>query len=213
MTKSLPIMMLMALCVSCATPGALELPPVPGAPADWYDFSTATLPGSECPNISGEYLEPPLIERTGDVSGFFPKGTKWLFFGYIPLHRADRKVLPVDAFSGRNNSFIIRQPNAGSFDFLFLNYDATAASRYRFRSDEGNFSCHDGQIEFPVITRYGMIEGMSFNFQIRNVLMKDASGALVIQSTRGPSRGHRPRPDKILYEFMRYPLSPDDTTD
>ncbi len=59
---------------------------------------------------------------------------------------------------------------------------------------------------FPIISYYVMIEGRSLNFQVRNILLKDETGALVIQSTRGPFRGNPAKAEKkFMYEFFRYP--------
>ncbi len=191
---------------TCSAPGELEIPPIPGPPSDWFQFSTSTIPGSDCPMIGGVYLEPPSIQRLGHNSKYLPKDNLWLFFGYIPLHLAERKELSTSEFNIRKNSIVIRQPDASHFYLSFLNHQATAISEYYFRSEEGDFKCHGGYIEFPEISRYGMIEGRSTNFQIRNILLKDKAGALIIQSTRGPYRGYSSKIDKdFMYEFFRYP--------
>lgn len=193
---------------ACSTPSRLELPPPPGPPGGWIQFSTTTISGSNCPMIEGEYLEPPTIHRSGHDSKYLPKDTAWLFFGYIPLHHADRKELAASELNIRRNSFVIRQPDASHFFLSFLNAGATAISEYHFRSDEGDFECSGGYIEFSEISRYGMIEGRSVNFQIRNILLKDKTDALIIQSTRGPFRGYSSKTAKdFMYEFFRYPIA------
>jgi len=199
------VVALVLYCASCSLPDELEIPPLPGPPDDWHGFSTSTIPGSDCPMIEGEYFEPPSIQRSKNNRKYIPKDNLWLFSGYIPLHLADRQVLAKSKLNIRKNSFVIRQPDASHFYFSFLNHQATSVSEYYFKSDEGDFDCHDGYIEFPKITRYGMIEGRSVNFQIRNILLKDKSGALVIQSTRGPYRGNPSKVEKeFSHEFFRY---------
>ena len=192
---------------ACAAPEIIEFPSLPGPPGDWYQFNTTTIPASDCPMIEGEYLEPPSVQRSGRIAKLLPKDNYWLFFGYIPLHNADREELNPGELNIVKNSFVIRQPDASQFYFSFLNHEATAISEYHFRSSEGDFECHDGYIEFPSYSTYGMIEGRSVNFQIRNVLLKDKEGALVIQSTRGPYRGNPGKAEKkFMFEFFRYPL-------
>jgi hypothetical protein len=152
------------------------------------------------------YLEPPTIHRQGASDNYLPKDDSWLFSAYIPLHRADRSGLTPDAFQVPRNGFVIRQSDASNFYFFFLNYQATEIAEYHFRSDEGDFECHNGYIEFPKLSSYGMIEGRTINFQIRNVLLSDETGALVIQSTRGPFRGRPSEMERsLLFEFFRYP--------
>jgi len=203
--NEIAIVALVFSSVACSAPDKLELPILPDAPNEWIQFSRSTIPGSDCPAIEGVYLEPPSIQRSGNDNKYLPKDTSWLFIGYIPLHLAERKVLTASTHNISKNSFAIRQPDATHFYFSFLNHQATAISEYYFRSDEGDFDCHDGYIEFPRITRYGMIEGRSVNFQIRNILLKDKSGALVIQSTRGPYRGNPSKAEKeFSHEFFRY---------
>jgi hypothetical protein len=208
MKNLIVIAILMFSGAACSAPNRLELPPPPGPPGDWNQFSKSTMPGSGCPKIEGLYLEPPSIQRSGHDAKFLPEDTTWLFIGYVPLHLADRKELAASELNIRKSSFAIRQPHASHFYLSFLNDGATAISEYYFRSDEGDFECRDGYIEFPRISRYGMIEGRSVNFQIRNILLKDMKGALIIQSTRGPNRGSSSTMDKdVMYEFFRYPLA------
>jgi hypothetical protein len=152
------------------------------------------------------YLEPPTIHRHGASNNYLPKDDSWLFSAYIPLHRANRGELAPEAFQVPRSGFVIRQLEASNFYFYFLNHQATAIAEYHFRLDEGDFECHDGHIEFPTLSSYGMIEGRSVNFQVRNVLLTDETDALVIQSTRGPFRGSPPEMERsLMYEFIRYP--------
>ena len=199
------IVVLACLGVACSSPKILEIPQFPNFPDYWVGLSSTTIPGSDCPFIEGEYLEPPLIHRQGGDSKYFPKDDKWLYFGYIPFHLANRREFTSSEHSPRKNNFLIRQPDATQFYFLFLNDQETAISEYNFRSDEGDFKCDGGRIEFPRITRYGVIEGASVNFQIKNVLLKDEEGALVIQSTGGPYRGKTSQESKkFMFEFIKY---------
>ena len=193
-------------CFACSLPDEIKVPPFPNPPNDWYQFSVSTVLGSDCPIIEGEYLEPPSIHRTGKKKKNFPKDNSWLYFGYIPLHRAERRELPISELDIGSGVFVIRQPDASRFYFSFLNHKATAISEYFFSSNNGDFECHGGHIEFPQYNIYGMIEGMSMNFQIRNALLRDVAGGLVIQSARGPYRGNQSRSQKkFTYEFFRYP--------
>jgi len=194
------------LGVACSGSETLVIPPFPDVPADWAKFSSSTIPGSDCPFIEGEYSEPPQIHRLGGDARYFPEDNKWLFLGYIPFHLADRKELKISKQSPRKNNFVIQQLDASHFHFSFLNEQATATSEYNFMSDDGDFKCNNGFIEFPEINRYGMIEGVSVNFQIRNVLFVDEESALIIQSARGPYRGSSSKDVKdFTYEYFRYP--------
>ena len=198
---------LLVLAFGCSAPDKLEIPPIPGPPDDWNQFSISLITGSDCPSIEGTYSEPPIIYRSGKKKKHLPTDNLGLYSGYVPFHRADRKVLAASALNISRDSFVIRQPDPSQFYFSMLNHEATAISEYHFRADEGDFECLAGHIKFPNYTSYGMIEGRSFNFQIRNVLLKDETGALVIQSSRGPYRG---KPSKakndFMFEFFRYPL-------
>ena len=76
---------------------------------------------------------------------------------------------------------------------------------YHFKTVEGDFTCRKGHVEFPVVKNNMMIEGVSMNFQIRNALVQDKNGALVIHSTRGPFQGNESSSSRgFSYEFIRY---------
>jgi len=200
------IVSLAFLGVACSGSETLIIPPFPDPPTDWAKFSSSTIPGSDCPFIEGEYLEPPQVRRLGGDARYFPEDDQWLFLGYIPFHLADRTELKVNEQSLHKNNFVIRQPDASHFYFSFLNEQATVTSEYNFRSDDGDFKCGKGVIKFTEINRYGMIEGVSVNFQVRNVLFVDEERALIIQSARGPYRGSSSKGSKdFTYEFFRYP--------
>jgi len=193
--------------VACSAPDRLEIPPLPGPPSAWTQFSTSSIPESDCPMIQGEYLEPPSIYRSGKESKYLPKDNLDLYGGYIPFHLAERKELVENEMGLTSNRFAIQQPDPTHFYFFYLNEQTGNPVEYHFRSENGAFQCHDGYIEFPNYSTYGMIEGRSVNFQIRNVLLKDKEGALVIQSTRGPYRGNPGKAEKkFMFEFFRYPL-------
>ncbi|HLF29424.1 MAG TPA: hypothetical protein VI566_00185 [Xanthomonadales bacterium] len=207
--RSLTIVAVIALgCASCAAPQPLAFPPLPGAPDDWHAFSTASIPGSECPLIEGVYLEPPSVHRQGAKRKYLTKNDHWLFIGPIPFFRATEEHLAAGELDVPKHGFVVRQPDASTFDFFLYNYQATAISKSHFRADEGDFECHRGYIEFPTLVSYATTEGGSTNFQVRNVLFVDETGALVIQSTRGPYRGSQSQMAReVSYEFFRYPRS------
>ena len=191
--------------VACSAPEMLEIPYPPDTPNNWKKFSTSTIAGTDCPILEGEYLEPPSIYRSGKEVRHIPKDNMDLYGGYIPFHLGERNELSVNEMNLTSHRFVIRQPNATQFYFFYLIEQTNTLVEYHFRSEEGDFECQAGHIEFPKITRYGMIEGRSMNFQIRNILLKDKSGALVIQSTRGPYRGNPSKAEKeFSYEFFRY---------
>lgn len=200
-------MVLAFTSVACSSLDELEIPLSPRPPSHWSDFSTSTISNSVCPLIEGIYSEPPLIYRLGVDTEFIPKDNTDLYSRYIPFHRAEREELVVDEMSLFNNSFAIRQPDATQFYFSYFNEPTNIMVEYHFQSDQGDFECRNGHIEFPKITSYGVIEGMSVNFQIKNILLRDEDGALVIQSTGGPYRGNPSRREtEFMYEFFRYPL-------
>lgn len=192
-------------CTACAAQKPLGLPPLPEAPKTWLEFE-APLSGSECLDFKGAYLEPPLVHRIGIDEKYLAKDNEWIFFGYIPLHRGDRTVHAPGTYAVPRHGFVIRQTTAAEFDLLFYNHEGTSISDYLFRSEEGDFECSDGYIEFPTQVTYGMSEAGLLNFQVRNVLLLDETGALVIQSTRGPYRGTPSQMQReVSYEFIRYP--------
>ncbi len=205
MNKGVTVITLVLACTACAVPNEITIPTFPSAPSEWHPFSTTTIPGSDCPIIEGEFQEPPSIHRIGKQAKYVSKDNTWLYSGYMPFHLAERKELPTSESSIRNNNFVIRQPDASHFYFSFLNHKETAIVEYYFKSDEGDFECRGGKIEFPRFSIYGGSEGGLVNFQIRNILLRDIAGGIVIQSTRGPYRGNLSRAKKnFSYEFFRY---------
>ena len=150
-------------------------------------------------------MEPPLVHRVEVDPKSVPKDTSGLYSGYIPFYRADREEFSANEKEGSGNSFTIRQPDETQFYFSYFSEPTNLLVEYHFQLDEGDFACRNGQIEFPKITSYGVIEGMSVNFQIKNVLLKDEKGALVIQSTGGPYRGTTSQESKkFMFEFIKY---------
>ena len=192
---------------ACSAPERLEMPSLPDAPLDWKTFDFSLFPGSNCPNISGKFSEPPLIYRSGKKSRFTPRDNFDLYSSYIPFHLGDRKELKVNNMDLASDHFVIEQPDAAQLYFVYINGLTGLPVEYHFRSKEGDFECKDGYIEFPNFAKYGMIEGRSVNFQIRNILVKDEQGALIIQSTRGPFRGNATKSSyEFTFEFFLYPV-------
>ena len=195
---------------ACTSSARLEFPVLPDPPANWSQWSLSTLSNSDCPIVGGTYRQPPLIYRSGEKAEFLPNDNMDLQSGYIPFFRADRKEKALSSQGFQQNDFEIRQPNSAEFHFSYVNENKTLIVEYHFRSDEGDFNCNNGFMEFPLITNYLMVEGTSVNFQIRNILMKDKDGALILQSTRGPYHGNPSSNSNVFsYEFFRYSLVPD----
>ncbi len=193
---------------ACTGSVRLEFPVLPDPPINWSQWSLLTLSNSNCPIIEGVYKQPPIIHRTAEKAGFLPSDKMDLYSGYIPFFLADRKEKLPGSLSLPNKGFEIRQSDATEFYFSYFNENNTLVVEHHFRSDEGDFNCYNGFMEFPTITNYGMIEGMSVNFQIRNILMKDENGALIIQSTRGPYHGNPSSLSSVFsYEYFRYSLA------
>ena len=192
--------------VACSTGTRLEIPPVPGPPVSWGQFSTSTLPDSNCPKLSGVYIEPPEIYPAADNVKTKLEQNTGSFYGHFPFHLADRKELAGSEFNLTSNQFIIRQPDAGNFYFSFKT-ESNSIVEYHFQIEEDDFECKGRFIEFPILTNDGMIEGMSVNSQIRIVLLSENTGALVIQKTIGPYRGvPSTTGDQFTNEYLRYPL-------
>ena len=192
--------------VACSTGARLEIPPVPGPPVNWSQFSNSTLQGSGCPKLSGVYIEPPEIYPAAENVKTKLEHNTGSFYGHFPFHLADRKELAGSEFRLTSSQFIIRQTDADNFYFLFKTKNASIVE-YHFRTEEDDFKCKDGFIEFPTLTSDGMIEGMSVNSQIRIVVLRENTGALVIQKTIGPYRGDPSTAgDQFTHEYLRYPL-------
>jgi hypothetical protein len=206
MIKNLTKMSLLFYIAACSSSVHLEMPPVPGPPAHWSKFNTSTLPGSSCPNIAGVFLAPPLIFQSAEKIEESAEGWTASLYGHIPFHLADRKELKAEETSLTGHEFLIRQTDGENFYLSFLTQKANIVE-YHFQREEGDFACRNGYLEFPIISSYGMVEGMSANTQIRNVLLRDMAGSLVIQKTIGPDRGRPAAKSKDFeYEFLRYPL-------
>lgn len=206
MRTEIATLILIFSSVSCSAPEILGMPTVPDALSKWSTFSLSLVPESKCPNMAGEYSEPPLIYRSGTDARYTPSDNFDLYSSYIPFHLGERRELGANDLGLARDHFVIRQPDLDQFYFVYLNEDAKALVEYHFRSTEGDFECQDGYIEFPNYSAYGMIEGGTVNFQIRNIVAKDDGGSLVIQSTRGPFLGNSTRTtDEFTYEFFLYP--------
>jgi len=208
MKSEITTLILMFSTAACSAPDRLEMPSFPDPPTNWKTFSLSSIPGSNCPNIEGEYSEPPLIYRSGKKAKYTPTDKFDLYSSYIPFHLGERRELEANDLDLARDHFVIRQPDVTQFYFVYLNELTRSLVEYHFRSTEGDFECKNGYIEFPNYTTYGMIEGRSVNFQIRNVVVMDETGALVIQSTRGPYRGELSNAKKeFSFEFLRYSAS------
>lgn len=192
-------------CTACSSLSVLEIPPVSSPPENWNGYSATMFPDSQCADIGGMYLEPPDIHKDGKMPTLAPEDEEGSYYGHIPFHIAEKEKFRESEIYLFEKVFLIRQPNAENFYFSFLT-EKFGIVEYHFRADEGDFKCKDGYIEFPVISSYGMIEAMSVNYQIRNVILRDYSGALVIQETIGPYRGNPSTQAKeFKFKFLRYP--------
>lgn len=206
MKYKISIFIVLCMTASCSARDKLEMPLIPNPPPDWEPFSTATLQASECPELEGVYAEPPLIHRSGKTKRFVPSDNLDMYSSYIPFHLGDRSVLRTGAVDYTDNHFKITQPDPAQFFIVYKNRPTDEVVQLHFRQSDGDFECANGMIRFPEYQVTGMVEGSSLNFQIRNIIAKDNSGALVIQSTRGPYRGVSGElNNEFSYEFIRYP--------
>ncbi len=208
MKNKIVLIFLVLSGVSCSASENLEIPAPRALPSNWGLLSTSTILGTDCPMIEGVYLDPPVIHRSAANIKNAPKDSLNLYSSYIPFYRAERRELGLANLDMSANNFMIRQPSADEFYFVYFAKHIKSIVEYYFQSSEGDFKCVDGHIEFPHFTSYGMIEGMSVNFQIRNILVKDETGALIIQSTRGPYRKYIMKTKNTFTdEFYRYQMS------
>jgi len=206
MKNKMLIFIVVCIIASCSAQNVIEMPSIPNPPPHWDRFSTATLQVSECPELDGVYSEPPLIYRSGKAKRFVPSDDFDVYSGYIPFHLGDRSLLRTHAVDSMVNNFEIKQPDPSQLSIVYKNRPTDEIVEVHFRQSEGDFECKDGAIRFPEYRVSGIVEGTSLNFQIRNILVKDISGALVIQSTSGPYRGYSgDLNEEFSYEFIRYP--------
>lgn len=210
MRTEIATLIIVFLSTACSAKEIVEMPPFPDPPVDWKPFIRSTPSGTICPKLTGVYSQPPLINRSGKEASFTPKDISGLYSSYIPFHLGDREEMKVNNIGLTSDHFVIRQPDTSQFYFMYLNEYSGSLVEYHFQSREGDFECRDGYMEFPHFTTYGMIEGKTANFQIRNILIKDEGGALVIQSTRGPYRGSLANGiGEFTFEFFQYPIVED----
>lgn len=206
MISKILICIVLCMTASCSARDILEMPLIPNPPQDWEPFSTATLPESECPELEGVYSEPPFVERSGNAKRFGPSDNLDMYSSYIPFHLGDRSLPQTWAADLLAHQFEINQPDSAQFFLVYKNRATDEVVQLHFLQSDGDFECKDGMIRFPKYQVSGMLEGSSLNFQIRNILVKDVSGALVIQSTRGPYRGNSSELNRdFSHEFIRYP--------
>jgi hypothetical protein len=70
---------------------------------------------------------------------------------------------------------------------------------------EGDFSCVDGFVEFPIQINYAHIEGMNLNGQSRKRMRRTVDGALVIIHTHGPYKAlTKSATERFTHEFYRF---------
>ncbi len=191
---------------ACTTQEILDFPDPTPLPTHWGQKSTSRIAGTNCPFISGEYSEPPEIyeiDKTGQKSIKADWGS---YYGHIPFHLADRVEHESNKFGLSEKRILMTQSDEASFTMAFLTHRKTLVE-YIFKSKEGDYQCNGGYIKFPDFSSYGMIEGMSVNFQIRNILLTDETGSLIIQTTRGPYRKYlRKTKNTFTDELFRYEL-------
>ena len=206
MRKSLAPSSLLFLIVACSSSALLDIPPVQKPPANWSQSSTLKFPNSNCPKMAGEYSETPVIYQSAGKVMTSSEDVRRSYYSYFPFHLADRKVLSDDEINLDSDLFLIRQTDADNFYISFKTHGAGTVE-YHFRATEEDFACKNGYIEFPIVISDGMLEGMSANFQIRNVMFRDNTGALIIQKTIGPYRGNpSTASNRFKHEFIRYQL-------
>lgn len=205
MRKILMILTCIFGCNACSTTSVLDLPPVFDLPESKVVEQSKTLPDSKCVDIGGVYLKKPAVLVDSGIQNGATNDEKESIYRHVPFDLAEKREIKEGNTISLNTVFLIRQPDEDSFYFSFVT-KALGLVEYHFRAGDGDYRCKDGYIEFPLIIYDGMIEAKSVNFQIRNVVLRDESGALIIQQTSGPYRGNpSSAKNKFKYEILRYP--------
>lgn len=205
MRKKLVSLACIFCCAACSATSVLQVPPVSSQPELGNMGQSMSFPGSQCADIEGTYLRVPIADLDVDLLTKAPNDETGLLYSHIPFRLADKTEVKAANAESLKSLFSIRQPNADNF-FVSFSTQKFGVVEYHFRADEEDFSCEDGFIIFPLVKAYGMIEGMSVNYQIRNVIFRDNAGAFVIQETKGPYRGSpSTSAKKFKFRSFRYP--------
>jgi len=176
-------------CFACTTKEILVLPDASQLPIGWGEMNDLRFPESDCPLISGKYLEPPDVFQMEKKNEREFLGNEGSYYGHIPFHIADEIEDKSVVLGLSANEMSINQIDATQFTVAYITVRQSSVA-HLFDSHEGDFVCNDGYIEFPIYIHYGMIEGMSVNAQVRNVLFRDSKGSLIVKTTIGPYRKH-----------------------
>lgn len=190
--------------LSCAHQEIFAVPTAVPTPRGWHPYSGSMLGNSECPRISGIYVEPP--DRYSTHGSQF-KSIEYSRFGYLvvlPSYLSVKSKLTRSTARISEGEFELLQVNEERFMLrdMDLNQEIT---EYVFDQVEGDFRCRNGLMYFPLISRYGADQQGSFNDQHQRILAIDVKGNLVLIRISGPFKKtlfHRKA--DFEYDFMRY---------
>jgi len=193
-----------SLC-ACAVPAEVRIPEIPHLPVAWGDYDLMRYPNSECPIISGDYIDTPEIAKISIDGVRFLDGDSGAIYGLFPQHLAEQSVNPVQKISDDERFLSINQDSASRFNLRRVLPNGKAIVEETLSLEEGDFSCSNGIMKFPQFKHYGMIEGQSMNFQVQVQIRKTRDGALVLIWSRGLYRSNSSKAQKnFIHRFHRF---------
>lgn len=206
MKPHVALLLVAVLCSGCIATQRVAIPKDPGPPKSWGGYEPFSSQGNGCPDVSGQYLQIPgsfIVDRNG--SRYFHENENAIY-ALIPLYLADDRISETDKqFDIAELYFQLSQPTPDSLEVTHYWTTQPKVEVSELSRLEGDFSCVDGFVEFPIQINYAQIEGMNLNGQSRKRMRRTVNGSLVIIHTHGPFKAlTKPAAERFTHEFYRF---------
>lgn len=193
------------LVAGCSVPQIVEFPVEPNLPVAWGEYSTVTIHGSSCPDISGSYVDVPEVKSIKGFSIEHVTGNRNSMYGLFPFEIAENTIAErVDA-TKKHAILRFSQGTPGEITMTHTWANREKVETSVFKASEQDFDCVDGFIQFPINSVYGQLEGVKINGQNRTRARLAQDQSLIAIKSYGKYRSDsKASKSSFEYEFYRF---------
>jgi hypothetical protein len=193
------------LVAGCSIPQTIEFPVEPSLPVAWGEYSTVTIHGGSCPDISGAYAEVPEVKSIKGYDIENITGNRYSIYGLFPFEIAENSpVVRIDT-KKMQSEFRFSQSTPGEITMTHLWANGEKIESSIFKASEQDFNCVDGFIQFPINSVYGQLEGVKINGQNRTRVRLAQDQSLIVVKSYGEYRSNsEASKSNFEHEFYRF---------
>jgi hypothetical protein len=181
------------MLVGCVTNHPPPLAVEPEPPIYW-DVSPRAEAG--CPNIAGTYLIIPEVATFQDSGDWYASiGDRTDYILLLPFGRVEserREVLEPSAEFSSNSLIFVSNNEEVKLQIISPIKETGGFSVHTFISDNGDYMCESGHLEFPEFEIHGRTEGAFLSGRIYRRATKTVAGDLIFyEQTQGQKTVHK----------------------